>query len=47
MKAILPMEDFENGKNFKKNAIIERTYGLINLVDERIKALENIEKSQI
>src|SRR5881398_1295404 len=46
-EAILPIEDFENGENFEKDAIIERSYDLINLVDERIKALENIERSQV
>jgi len=46
-EAILPIEDFENGENFGKDAIIERSYDLINLVDERIKALENIERSQV
>ena len=46
-EAILPMEDLGNGKNFGKDAIIERTYDLINLIDDRIKALENIERSQI
>ena len=45
-EAILPIEEFKNGKDFGKNAIIKRTYDLINLVDERIKALENIERSQ-
>jgi len=45
-EAILPLEDVEEGENFGKEAIIKRTYDLINLVDERIKALENIEKSQ-
>jgi len=45
-EAILPMEDFEKGENFGKEAIIKRTYDLINLVDERIKALDNIERSQ-
>src|SRR5213078_3270220 len=46
-EAILPIEDFKNGENFGKDAIIERNYDLINLVDERIKALENIERSQV
>ena len=45
-EAILPIEDFETGENFGMDAIIERTYDLINLVDDRIKALENIERSQ-
>ena len=45
-EAILPIEDFEKGENFGKEAIIKRTYDLINLVDERIKALDNIEQSQ-
>src|SRR5436190_19747975 len=45
-EAILPIEEFKDGENFGKDAIIERTYDLINLVDERIKALENIERSQ-
>jgi len=45
-EAILPIEEFKNGEDFGKNAIIKRTYDLINLVDERIKALENIERSQ-
>src|SRR5437667_4033914 len=46
-EAILPIEEFKNGKDFGKDAIIERSYDLINLVDERIKALENIERSQV
>src|SRR5216117_2346329 len=46
-EAILPIKDFENGENFGKDAIIGRPYDLINLVDERIKALENIERSQV
>src|SRR5438045_8519909 len=46
-EAILPIEDFENGENFGKDATIERSYDLINLADERIKALENIERSQV
>ena len=46
-EAILPIEDFEIGENFGKDAIIERTYDLINLVEERIEALENIERSQV
>ena len=33
-EAILPIEEFKDGENFGKNAIIERTYDLINLVDE-------------
>src|SRR5207237_690609 len=46
-EAILPIEEFEIGENFGKDAIIERTYDLINLVEERIEALENIERSQV
>ena len=46
-EAILPIEDFEIGEDFGKDAIIERTYDLINLVEERIEALENIERSQV
>src|SRR5436189_469121 len=46
-EAILPIEDFENEENFGKDTIIGRTYDLINLVDERIEALENIERSQV
>src|SRR5436190_18335007 len=45
-EAILPIEDFEIGEDFEEEAIIERIYNLINLMDERLEALENIEKSQ-
>ena len=45
-EAILPIEDIKEGEDFGKNAIIKRTYDLINLTDERIEALNNIEKSQ-
>ncbi len=45
-EAILPIEDFEPGEDFKEQAIISRTYDLINLTEGRSKALENIEKSQ-
>jgi hypothetical protein len=46
-EAILPIEDIREEEDFGKNAIIKRTYDLINLTDERIEALNNIEKSQI
>jgi Integrase zinc binding domain/Integrase core domain len=46
-EAILPIEDLEPGENFGKLAITSRTFDLINLTEERSKALENIEKSQI
>jgi len=46
-EAILPIEESERNNNFGKEAIIKRTYDLINLMDRRIKALENIEKSQV
>src|SRR4051794_8676491 len=46
-EAILPIEDLETGNDFEETAIIQRTYELINLTEERSKALKNIEKSQI
>ena len=45
-EAVLPIDDMEKGENFEKEAIIERTYDLINLTDKRIEALKNIEQSQ-
>ena len=46
-EAILPIDDIKEGENLGKEAIIERTYDLINLTDKRIEALGNIERSQI
>src|SRR4051812_17910252 len=46
-EAILPIEDLGTGNDFEETAIIQRTYELINLTEERSKALKNIEKSQI
>jgi hypothetical protein len=45
-EAILPIEDTEVGEDFEETAILRRTYELINLMEERSQALENIEKSQ-
>ena len=45
-EAILPMEETETGEDFEENGIMKRIYDLINLVEERTEALENIEKSQ-
>ena len=45
-EAILPIEDLEIGEDFEERAIIERIYELINLTDERNRALQRIEKSQ-
>src|SRR5436305_13623854 len=46
-EAILPIENNDEGEDFGENAIIRRTYDLINLKDEQMKALNNIEKSQV
>src|SRR3954447_13599536 len=46
-EAILPIEDVEIGQDFEENAILERTYRLIELTEERSKTLERIEISQI
>ena len=45
-EAVLPIDDTERGEHFGREAIIERTYDLINLTDKRIEALKNIEQSQ-
>src|SRR5436190_6444581 len=45
-EAVLPIDDTERGENFEKEAIIERTYNLINLTDKQMEALRNIERSQ-
>src|SRR5215212_6927667 len=45
-EAVLPTEGFENGNTNEEDDIIQRTYEIIKLADERSKALENIEKSQ-
>src|SRR5438045_3435471 len=39
-EAILPIDDIKEGENLGKEAIIERTYDLINLTDKRIEALD-------
>ena len=45
-EAILPIEETETGEDFEEKGIMKRIYDLINLVEERTEALENIEKSQ-
>src|SRR3954453_21311492 len=45
-EAILPMENLEINEDFGQNAIMRRTYELIELTEERSKALRRIEISQ-
>src|SRR3954447_16771290 len=45
-EAILPIENLEINEDFGQNAIMRRTYELIELTEERSKALRRIEISQ-
>ena len=45
-EAILPIDELGNGEDFGEEAIMNRTYELVNLTEERGKATENIRKSQ-